>query len=225
MKIQIQTRNGSREDSLAVKRLVVAGWTGRDRESLQAHIDELVQMGVAPPKSVPIFYRVGASLLTQAPDVAVVGRESSGEVEAVLWKHEGALYVGVGSDHTDRKLETVGITVSKQLCPKPVSVRVWPWAEVSDHWDQVILRSFIDDQAAPYQQATAAGLLRPDELLSLYESREGPQPDGTLLYCGTPPVWGKIRYSDTMRVELEDPVLGRTLSHEYSLTSLPIAEA
>lgn len=225
MKIQIESANGAQEATFAAKKLVIAGWTGRDRRSVDAHVEELRELGVAPPKTVPIFYRVSASLLTQEADVAVVGRESSGEVEAVLLKHEGALFVGVGSDHTDRKLEAAGITISKQLCAKPVSIRVWPWAEVGPHWDQIVLRSTVPGEAAPYQQAAAAQLLRPDDLLSLYESREGLQPDGTVLFCGTPPVNGKIRYSDRLSVELDDPVLKRSLRHDYSITSLPIAEA
>ncbi len=31
------------------------------------------------------------------------------------------LFVGVGSDHTDRKAETINVSLSKQMCAKPVS--------------------------------------------------------------------------------------------------------
>ncbi len=33
---------------------------------------------------------------------------------------DGKRYLGIGSDHTDRKVETYNITVSKQMCDKPV---------------------------------------------------------------------------------------------------------
>ncbi len=96
----------------------------------------------------------------------MVGREGSGEVEAVLWKHDGELYVGVGSDHTDRKLETVGITLSKQVCAKPVSTTIWPWREVSAHWDELLLRSSLPATGEVYQEGAVSGLRRPDELLA-----------------------------------------------------------
>jgi len=56
-------------DLATVKKLVVAGWTGRDTAALNAHIKELADIGVAPPKSVPIFYRNSVSLLTTAPQI------------------------------------------------------------------------------------------------------------------------------------------------------------
>jgi hypothetical protein len=40
--------------------LVIAGWTGRDEVALKKHIRELEEIGVRPPKTTPIFYRVSA---------------------------------------------------------------------------------------------------------------------------------------------------------------------
>lgn len=203
--------------------LVIAGWTGRDESALNAHIKELADLGISPPKAVPMFYRVAATLVTTHPDVQTVGSEATGEVEAVLWKQDGDLYVGIGSDHTDRKLEAVGITLSKQLCAKPVSQTVWPWAEVAPHWDQIILRSLLAGSEI-YQQGLASGLRRPDELLALYESREGRLPAQSLMFCGTLPVRGSIRFAPEMTLELVDPVLNRTIKHRYRIDVLPIAE-
>ena len=64
--------------------LVIAGWTGRDAHKLQEHIDELAALGVAPPATVPCYYRAGLETLTQAPMVDVLGGDSSGEGEWVL---------------------------------------------------------------------------------------------------------------------------------------------
>jgi hypothetical protein len=235
IELTIEAKDGRKTLAFEPRHLVIAGWTGRDVAVLNAHIEELAALGVAPPKSVPIFYRVSADLLTPRGHVEMVGREASGEVEAVLWKHDGALFVGVGSDHTDRALETVGITLSKQLCAKPVSVTVWPWDEVAGHWDDLILRSTLPrsgetDQTSPqsgetYQEGPVAGLRRPDELLALYEEREGPVADGTVMFCGTLPVHGGIRFADEMTLELQDPVLGRSIRHSYKVEPLPIAEA
>ena len=71
-------------DLVAIRNLVVAGWTGRNTEALEAHIKELEAVGVKRPKSVPIFDRNAAALLTTADAIQVMGDRSSGEVEFVL---------------------------------------------------------------------------------------------------------------------------------------------
>jgi hypothetical protein len=65
-------------DLRAVKQLVIAGWTGRDVNALEAHVRELEAIGVRRPKSTPIFYRASASSLTSADSIEVVGEHSSG---------------------------------------------------------------------------------------------------------------------------------------------------
>jgi len=117
IKLNLQSRDGDRSCEAPVRDLVIAGWTGRDRAAVEKHIRELAELGVTPPSRTPIFYRVAASLVTTADEVEVIGRDSTGEVEFVLLNHEGEWWVGVGSDHTDRKAETVGVTLSKQMCP------------------------------------------------------------------------------------------------------------
>src|SRR3546814_230723 len=151
LNLLIEDDSGEHALNFCPLKLIIAGWTGRDSAALEAHIEELEALGVARPKSVPIFYRVDTSLLTTAGTVQCVGREASGEVEAVLYKHDGEYFVGVGSDHTDRKLETVGITLSKQVCVKPVSQRVWRWRDVADHWDSLLFRSALPQTGEIYQ--------------------------------------------------------------------------
>lgn len=225
MELEIDAATGDSTIHFVPEKLIIAGWTGRDQGVLEAHIEELAAIGVARPNAVPMFYRVSADLLTMADSIQVAGRESSGEAEAVLYKHQGQFFVGIGSDHTDRKLEAVGITLSKQVCAKPVSRRVWRWADVAGHWDEMLLRSTLPRAGETYQSGSTAGLRRPDELLALYESREGPVSDGTVIFCGTLPVEGGIRFTPEMTLELVDPVRNRTLSHSYAVDVLPIAEA
>jgi hypothetical protein len=59
-------------------------------------------LGVPRPSSTPIFYCVSTSRLITAPVIEVSGDRSSGEVEFILVQTGRRLYVGVGSDHTDR---------------------------------------------------------------------------------------------------------------------------
>src|SRR5262245_15228156 len=68
-----------------IEQLVIAGWTGRYPAAVEQHIRELEELGVPRPKRTPIFYRVGAALLTTAEEIQVVGDDSSGEVEFVLF--------------------------------------------------------------------------------------------------------------------------------------------
>jgi hypothetical protein len=89
------------------------------------------------PLSIPAFYRVSTNRLTTDPFIEVSGDRSSGEVEFVLVQFGGHLYVGVGSDHTDRRVETYIVEVAKQMCDEPLAGEVWPFADV-DHAYEVV---------------------------------------------------------------------------------------
>jgi hypothetical protein len=199
-----------------IEELVIAGWTGRDEQALRKHIRELEEIGVKPPKSTPIFYRVAASLFCNSEEIQVSGPDTSGEVEFVLIKTEGDLRVAVGSDHTDRKAETVGVTLSKQLCAKPVSAASWRYAEVKPHWEQLILRAWSDGEL--YQEGPVTAMRTPEDLLQRY----GKLGAGHAMFCGTLAAKGGIRPAARFRMELEDPVLKRKLNHEYAIKVLPV---
>ncbi len=196
--------------------LVIAGWTGRDQAALHKHIRELEEIGVKPPKTTPIFYRVAASLFTTAGEIEVSGPDTSGEVEFVLIKEDSQLRVAVGSDHTDRKAETIGVSLSKQLCAKPVSPESWRYDEVKPHWEKLVLRSWADGQL--YQEGPVTAMRSPEDLLE----RFGGLKSGWAMFCGTLAAKGGIRPAQTFRMELEDPVLKRSLRHEYRIKVLPV---
>ena len=61
--------SGQQRHEVALDALVIAGWTGRDAAAMEAHIEELAALGVARPSASPLFYRVGASLLTSAASI------------------------------------------------------------------------------------------------------------------------------------------------------------
>ncbi len=209
-------------DPTEVKSLVIAGWTGRNVEALEKHIRELEALGVKRPKSTPIFYRVAADLLTTRPRIQVLGEHSSGEVEFVLYALADGLWVGVGSDHTDRKAETVGVSLSKQMCAKPVGAALWRYDAVAPHWEELKLRAFIrsGSERSLYQEGSVSAMRAPAELIELY-ARKGSLAPGTAMFCGTFAVRGGIRPAQRFEMELEDPVKGRTLSHAYDIETLP----
>lgn len=223
---ELAFRIDGRERALRIERLVIAGWTGRDRAAVDHHIAELAAIGVKAPRAVPCFYRVGASLLTTATPLEVVGGDSSGEVEFVLVSASDGVWVGVGSDHTDRKVESYGVTVSKQMCPKPIGPELWRLADVEDHWDRLVLRSHVvrAGRRMLYQEGPVSRMLAPRELIARMPESSGALPAGTAMFCGTLPVQGEIGGGERFEIELEDPVKRRALSHAYAVSSLPIAD-
>lgn len=214
---ELQLTLDDRGAGVSIDTVVVAGWTGRDRAAVERHMAELEAVGVPRPSTAPVFYRVSASRLTTASLIESTDG-SSGEVEPVLLQHDGRLWVGVGSDHTDREVETYSVAVSKQLCDKPLAQQFWRYEEVAAHWDELILRSWIDGDE-PYQEGALSNLMKPDEL----SSKATPAlEDGTLMFCGTLAAIGGIRPAREFRYELLDPVLERAIRGRYEMRTLPL---
>jgi len=217
-----EVQSTAKLDLREINALVIAGWTGRDHAALEKHIRELEALGVKRPKTTPIFYRAAASLLTTADMIEVLGEHSSGEVEYIAYSLSDGTYIGLGSDHTDRKAEAVGVSLSKQLCAKPVSRDIWRFADVAPHWDALVLRSFIGvgGERRLYQEGTVAAMRPLPELFRLYSGAER-LPAGTAMFCGTLAAHGGITPSPTFEMELDDPVLGRKITHRYRVRTLP----
>jgi hypothetical protein len=200
-----------------VRSLVIAGWTGRDAARVEAHVRELEAEGIPRPPRTPMFYELTPSLLTLSTQITVVGPATSGEVECLFISRDDGLWIGLASDHTDRALERMSVAKSKQVCAKPAAAALWRFDDVASHWDQLELRSFIevDGVRAPYQSGTAAAMLPPRTLVKELVSRGGAFEAGSAMFCGTLATLASIRPSPRFEMELHDPVLGRTIRHEY----------
>jgi hypothetical protein len=209
--------------TLAIDRAVMAGWTGRDPVARDKHIAELEAIGIARPATVPIYYRVAARRLTMADSIEVSGGDTSGEVEFVLIGWQGRIFIGVGSDHTDRKVETYSVTVSKQMCDKPMASVLWELEDVRDHWDRMVLRAWawIGGERVLYQEGTLDRMLGVEELIQRGFGPAG-LPDGCAMFGGTFAAIGGIRPASRFEFELEDPVLKRRIGHAYDVVELPI---
>lgn len=217
------TRPGGVSVTAAFDMLIVAGWTGRDTKALEHHVEELAALGVPRPSSMPVFYRTSVDGLTQADRLEVLGDDTSGEVEPVVFSFDGAMWLGVGSDHTDRKLETLGIALSKQICGKVIGTEVWSLAEVTPHWEKLVIRSHatIDGQRVLYQEGPLANMRTPADLLSRHDG-SGALKNGAAMFCGTVGAIGGIRPASRFEMEIEDPVLGRRIGHAYEVNALPV---
>ena len=208
------------------ERAIIAGWTGRNKEAMEEHIAELEELGVKRPARTPMFYRVSVDRLAHADRIEVLGSASSGEVEFFLFNLDGEVWVGAGSDHTDREAETAGVTLSKQMCEKVLASELWRLSDVAGHWDELRLtaHAVIGGERVLYQDGSVSAMLSPDDLVGLYaqeETANGGFRAGDLMMSGTVPAIGGVRAGSRFEFELQDPVLGRTISHGYDVVELP----
>ena len=204
--------------------LIVAGWAGRDIAAIEHHIEELAAIGVPRPSSVPLYYRIADNQLTQKETVQALGEDSSGEVETFVFSVDGEMYVSIASDHTDRKLETYSVAMSKQVCIKPVATSAWRLADVAEYWDELVIRSYIVENGVEvlYQEGPLASLRTPQDLVAGYTGGSVVLPAGAGMTCGTVGAIGGIRPSADFTMELHDPRRQRSLRHRYHVETLPV---
>ncbi|TMJ04797.1 MAG: DUF2848 domain-containing protein [Alphaproteobacteria bacterium] len=214
-------RDRTDQVSMTPAALIVAGWTGRDEAALNHHIEELAAIGVPRPSAVPVFYRNAVTNVVQTDRLEVLGPDTSGEVEPVIVALDDGLWIGLGSDHTDRKAETMGIALSKQLCGKVLGAALWRFEDIAPHWDQLVIRSYatIDGARTLYQEGPLALMRDPVDLMTRYGRAFVAD---TVVMCGTIGAKGGIRPAARFDMELEDPVLGRRMTHAYDVISLPV---
>ncbi|MEE6295296.1 DUF2848 family protein [Georgenia wangjunii] len=199
----------------ASTRVVVAGYTARDEAQVRHHIEELARIGVAPPANVPEYYPMPPGSVVFGDEVVVEGERTSGEVEPVLVRLDGEIYLAVGSDHTDREHEAVSVAESKARCPKPLStsaLRLAP-GELDEVWDVVELVATVD--GAAYQAGSAHALRPLTETLRLLEERTGLSPhEDLVLFGGTVAlVSGEFVYGERWHLGLRTP--DQTLTLDY----------
>jgi len=215
--------SGRASASFTPTNLIVAGWTGTDEKGLLHHIEELAAIGVPRPSSVPVFYRNAVSNVMQVDRLQVLGPDTSGEVEPVVLAMDDGLWLTVGSDHTDRKAEAMGIALSKQLCAKVLGRAAWRLDDVAARWESLIVRSHatIDGKRVLYQEGTLKSLRHPSDLIARYGGGK-PLASGTVMMGGTMSAIGGIRPASRFEMELEDPATGDRIMHAYEIEVLPV---
>ncbi|MDP3879452.1 MAG: DUF2848 family protein [Dehalococcoidales bacterium] len=221
LNLTLKTATGTQPVSFKVKRMVNAGYVGRDQETVVKHIEELKKEGVPAPDEVPTLYPVAPYLITTEETLEPIDDYTSGEAEFVLFLEKDKMYVGAGSDHTDRKLEAASIVKAKQMCPNVVSSVVWPYDEVKRNWDELILRSWTekDGQRILYQEARLASILTIEDLLAFIRSRVKDEDfNNMVIYSGTIPLLGgEAIFGDSFEVELHNPETGDSLWCRYQV--------
>lgn len=226
LNLQITRAAGSEPLIFEARRLANAGYVGRDQAAVRAHIEELAHEGVPPPSSVPLFIPLPLHTLTSEPEIQVVGPSTSGEAEVVFLMDGDAIFIGVGSDHTDRALERTSMALSKAVCPDVLGGTVWDFRDIRDSWDDLILRSFVrrspDEGEIAYQSAPLGTLMSAQSLMDFAFSRlTADERRGLVFYSGTIPVLTEgFVYGPSFRCELADENRGRTLSCSYQVTQV-----
>jgi len=208
-----------------MRRMINAGYTGRDQESVRRHIEELKKEGVPAPDSTPAAYEVISKLLYFDDEIEVVGDKTSGEAEYVLLCGGGEVYVAAGSDHTDRELESVSIIKSKQVCPNLMSNRVWNLKDVRKDWDEILLQSWVENDRGErllYQHAPLSAILAPEELMEFVKNKlDDGNLEGVVIFSGTVAILPeKINFGNYFEVELSNPRTGRRLTCAYHVRNL-----
>jgi hypothetical protein len=219
----VESITGKQELTFPVWRLICAGWVGKNKEALRAHIDELGRHGVPAPTRTPIYMNFSPYLVTTSDIIDVISRESSGEVEYVVLNQGRQTYIGVGSDQTDRGFEKFSIPASKQMYAKIMAPLVWPYDEVKNHWDQIVIRSWTasEGKRVLYQEGALATILDVETLLDRLPKDDGLPDDGLVLFSGTIATKMGLVYGERFDFEMEDPMLGRKIRHGYQVRVLP----
>lgn len=219
----LEERGGRREFIIPLKGAILCGYTGRNQDAVKRHIAELEREGIAPPPSVPTFFPKPAPGITLDEEIHVEGHQTSGEIEFVLFVDGPDLWVGLGSDHTDRELEKLDILKSKQVCPTPLSRTLWRYAEVRDQWDRIEMRcwSVKGGEKKLYQECALGTILSPEELIRRVRQKVNGPLEGIAIYSGTPPLKTEgMIFADRFEGELSDPILKRKLALRYAVHTL-----
>jgi 4-hydroxyphenylacetate 3-monooxygenase len=218
---EVVTRAGTRRQHFSVVRMYNLGSATRNADVAKPHQIEVAKEGINIAFKVPAprIYPIDAFALTTGDVVGAQGTRTSGEVEIVAVKAD-RLYVGVGSDHTDRDLERGSIPWSKQVCPNVLAPTLWDYEEIADHWDQCRIRSAVDGRA--YQDVGVDAFIAPPDVLRILSERVTRLPaTNFVVFFGTIAALDKeLGFGDHWSFEMEDPVLGRSIRHQYSVERL-----
>ncbi len=218
---EVVDQHGVSPRIFSVARMYNLGSATRDAAVAVPHQEEVAREGVRIALHVPAprIYPIDTFALTTGDAVGVQGPRSSGEVEIVLVMSD-RLYVGVGSDHTERDLERASIVWSKQTNPNVLAPTLWDYEEIADHWDQCVMRSTVDGRR--YQDVSVSAFLSPPDILRILGERVPGLPKRDfVVFCSTIVALDKeIGFGDVWQFEMEDPVLGRKIDHSYKVEQL-----
>lgn len=212
-----------KQKNIKINHVYCIGYSGRNQEKAWEHIEELAKIGVPKPEEVPALYPVSTYNVTQSDVIEVIGDQTCGEAEIVLvfGDDPNDISLTVGSDHTDRALETVDINKSKQVCAKPFAKKAWQIDQIIDHWDDLILSSetFAEGEWTKYQNNPISSIIDLETIKAYLQNKKVPMTN-TLIFCGTVPLQDGFKYGGKFSMTLTDPVRNDSIKKDYSINNL-----
>ncbi|WP_430297752.1 DUF2848 domain-containing protein [Sinomonas sp. B1-1] len=217
---------GSGPREIPISYVLNGGYAGRDTAQVQHHVDELAELGVPAPTTIPTLYPLSATQATQAGSTQVQHGRTSGEAEWALIVGDGPddLLVTAACDHTDRDLEVHSVAWSKQAGPDVLGDVAWRLSDVEDALDGFSLRAWVTHDGAEtlIQDGSPSQLLPPRYWADRLDEAGLLRP-GTVVMSGTiPMVPGVDQFADGWRVELADGE-GNVSRVAYEVEMLPAA--
>ena len=210
--------------TLMIDGCVAAGYTGRDQASVMKHVEELKKLGVPTPYSIPALYWISPDRLTWQSQIQVVGEQTSPEVEFFIAADgDGILYITIASDHTDRELETVSVSKSKQVCDKVLGDVFWCVDDVAEHWNKIEISSRVlhDGNWLTYQAGTLEKIMHYSDLLQLVKDDDLSMSAPGILSGTLPIIDGETRYTSACEITMTDPVHDRSIVKSYKIVVRP----
>src|SRR6202012_4012225 len=98
----------------------------------------------------------------------------------------------------------------------PIGRVLWPLDELAPHWYELEMRAYatIDGTRHLYQDGKLSMLRPPGDLIARYQRGE-PLAPHRVMFGGTLGAIGAVRPASRFEMELNDPVLGRSMNHAY----------
>ncbi|MDF2044682.1 MULTISPECIES: DUF2848 domain-containing protein [Microbacterium] len=215
------------EDTLVtvdVQHLYNAGYAGRDQAAVRHHIDELAELGVPAPTTIPSLYPVSSYLARQGDLVEAQHERTSGEAEwgiVIAGPAADDVLLTVACDHTDRALEVHGVAWSKNAGPDVLGRRAWRLSSLGGRADDLRLRAWVGTERTLIQDGRVGELLSPQYWLDVLAER-GERQAGVALISGTiPMIAGVDQFTDRWEVELLDETTGESSVVRYDVERMP----
>ena len=203
-----------------INRLILTGFAGRSTKEVEVHIDEMARQGVPRPPSFPMFWPVLPHLLTQDESIAVYGRDTTPEVEYVLFGWQGIAYVTLGNDQCDIEVEAkLSSEKSKNLCQKVIAREAWRLSEVLAHWDEMQLA--LSCNGMLMQQDRLSALIHPEILRDKVAAIDPCGDNGRMIFSGTITMQAPLPAPPyEVSMQLTDARLNREIRHDFQVTAL-----
>lgn len=219
LNFSVDEKQKKKNISMKCEHVYVVGYSGRNTEMVKKHIKELQeQLGAIPPEHVPEIYDCPVDILAQEEKIQCTGAQTSGEIEFVIVSVDGEIYIGAGSDHTDRLLEGKSVLNAKLACPKVIGKDLWKYEEVKEKWDELQMSAWQekDGEKIHYQEGTTENILPVEKILQILQER-GRKIENSVIFSGTVPLLGQYCYGDKFEGTLKDLQSERELKVKYSV--------